>query len=198
MISYLGLVGSLTASTVALVIAILGWRRSDKRAQLDKEDAVARERANLLADLLELHFDALAAQHIGKNDAKMKAILLRLPGHLATTLRVRLKLGYTMKDVPLDPASAKRLGPATTATPHEAGYKWMIFDRSSVLKGRGFEPYPEWIEAELAYDIAGQRGGDQDAVLRALSHDVRNPQDAVIAQLQQHQEQREITSGDTQ
>jgi hypothetical protein len=121
---------------------------------------------------------------------------LRLPGHLATTLRVRLKLGYTMKDVSLDTASAARLGPATAAVPHDAGHKWLIFDRSSVLKGRGFQSYPEWIEAELAYDIAGQLGGDQDAVLAALSKDVRGPKDAVIARLQENKQQREITPGD--
>jgi hypothetical protein len=116
----------------------------------------------------------------------MKAILLRLPGHLATTLRVRLKLQHTMKDVPLDPASAARLRPDEQ---HDAGHKWLIFDRSSVLTKRAFEPYPEWIEAELAYDIAGQLGGDQDAVLHALSKDVRDPKDATVAALQKAREQ---------
>jgi hypothetical protein len=54
----------------------------------------------------------------------------------------------------------------------------LIFDRSSALTRRAFRPYREWIEAELLYDIAGQLNGDQDAVLRALSHDVRAPEDA--------------------
>jgi hypothetical protein len=108
-----------------------------------------------------------------KSDAKMKAILLQLPGQLATTLRVKLKLQHTMKDVALDPASAARLGP------HERDdvvHKRLIFGRSSVLTGRGFQPHPEWIEAELAYDIAGELGGDQDAVLHALSKEVRDPE----------------------
>ncbi|MDQ3762979.1 MAG: hypothetical protein M3460_15415 [Actinomycetota bacterium] len=53
--------------------------------------------------------------------------------------------------------------------PHNAGHKWLIFDRTSVLIGRAFQPYREWIEFELAYDIAGLRENDQDAVLTALS-----------------------------
>lgn len=166
MTGYLGFVGSLIASVIALLIAIWGWRKSDRRAQLDEEDAVRREQAKLLAELLELSIGAADARHLNMHDAKMKAILLTLPGHLATTLRVRLKLQYTMKDVPVDSASAARLRPGE---PHDAGHKWLIFDRSSVLTGRSFQPYPEWIEAELAYDIAGLRGGDQDAVLTALS-----------------------------
>jgi hypothetical protein len=193
MTSYLGLIGSLAASSVALAIAVIGWRKSDKRDQQGKDDATRQRRGELLADLLELHLDALAARHLEKNDARMKAILLRLPGHLATTLRVRLKLQYTMKDVPLDPASAGRLRPTEE---HDAGHKWLIFDRSSVLTGRAFEPFPEWIEAELAYDIAGLVGDDQDAVLRALSKDVRNTRDAAIAMLQRHNGQQEAIAGD--
>lgn len=54
-----------------------------------------------------------------------------------------------------------------------------------ILTKRAFEPRPEWIEAELAYDIAGLRGHDQDAILKALSHDVRDPKDAVVVSLQQ-------------
>ncbi|WP_410570711.1 hypothetical protein [Amycolatopsis sp. cmx-4-61] len=193
MTGYLGLIGSLIASSVALFIATMGWRRSDQRAQQDKDGAAARERATLLAKLLELHLDAVHAKHLGRNDAMMKAILLRLPGHLATTLRSRLELKHTMKDVPLDPASAARLRPAEE---HDAGHKWLIFDRSSVLTGRSFQPYPEWIEAELAYDIAGQLGGDQDAVLLALSKDARNPKDAAIAMLQQAKSQNELEGSD--
>ncbi|MET9226000.1 hypothetical protein [Lentzea sp. NPDC003310] len=192
MTPYLGLIGSVVASVAALFIAVVGWRKSDQRARQDKEDAASCGRAALLAELLELHLDAHAARHLEKNDARMKAILLRLPGHLATTLRVRLKLQHTMKDVPLDPQSAARLRPTEA---HDAGHKWLIFDRSSVLTQRGFQPYPEWVEAELAYDIAGELGGDQDAVLRALSHDVRDPKDAAIAILRRENEQRNIASG---
>ena len=194
MTSYLGIIGSLVASTVALSIAIAGWRRADRRAEQDKNDAAARHRATLLGELLALHFDAVQEGSPAKNDAKMKAVLLQLPGHLATMLRSKLKLQYTMKDVALDAASAARLRPHEDP---EAGYKWLIFDRSSVLTGRGFEPRPEWIEAELAYDIAGERGGDQDAVLRALSKDVRDPKDAVVATLQAANEQRELSNGDS-
>jgi hypothetical protein len=175
------------ASTVALWIATMGWRKAERRAEQDKLDAAAHHRAALLAQLLELHLDALPSGQLThhasqtKNDAKMKAILLQLPGHLATTLRVKLKLQYTMKGAPLDSASAARLRPDER---HDAGHKWLIFDRSSVLTGRGFQPYPEWIEAELAYDIAGELSGDQDAVLHALSEDVRDPKDATVAALQ--------------
>ncbi|GAA1027839.1 MULTISPECIES: hypothetical protein [Amycolatopsis] len=97
-----------------------------------------------------------------------------------------------MDGVVLDAASAARLRPHEE--PH-AGRKWLIFDRSSVVTGRGFDSYPEWIEAELAYDIAGERGGDQDAVLRGLSKDVRDPKDAVVAMLQKVNRQRELPNG---
>lgn len=180
MTNYLSLIGSLLASTVALWIAIMGWRRAEERAEQDKHDVTARARAQMLAKLLELHLDAAHAKQLTRNDAHMKALLLQLPGYLATTLRVRLKMKHTMKGVPLDPASAARLKPHEQG---DAGFKWLIFDRSSVLTGRGFEPYPEWIEAELAYDIAGGLGGDQDAVLHALSQDVRDPKDATVAML---------------
>lgn len=120
----------------------------------------------MLAELLELSIGAADARRLSLHDAKMKAILLILPGHLATVLRARLKLQYTMKDVLLDSASAARLRPGE---PFDAGHKWLIFDRSSALTGRGFQPYPEWVETELSYDIVGLRGGDQDAVLAALS-----------------------------
>ena len=89
-----------------------------------------------------------------------------------------------MKGVSLDSASAARL---RSSEQDDAGYKWLIFDRSSVVTSRGFQPYPEWIEAELAYDIAGQLGGDQDAVLLALSQDVRDPKDVTVALLQRTQ-----------
>lgn len=194
MTNYLGIIGSLVASTVALWIAISGWRRADRRAEQDRNDAAARHRAALLGELLALHFDTAHDGDPTKNDARMKAILLQLPGHLATTLRSKLKLQYTMTNAALDAASAARL--RAHEEPH-AGHKWLIFDRSSVLTGRGFEPRPEWIEAELAYDIAGERGGDQDAVLRALSKDVRGPKDAVVATLQAANEQREPPNGDS-
>lgn len=122
----------------------------------------------------------------------MKAILLQLPGHLATVLRVRLKLEHTMKGVPFDPASAARL---RAHEDHDAGHKWLIFDRNSVLTNRGFLPYPEWVEAELAYDIAGELGGDQEAVLQALSKDVRDPKDATVATLQDAKKKRELEAG---
>jgi hypothetical protein len=195
MADYLGIIGSVLASTVALWIATMGWRRADRRAQQDREDAAGRERAALLAELLELHFDSRGIGETDKHIARMKAILLRLPGHLATVLRARLKLQYTMKDVPLDPASAARLRPDED---HDAGHKWLIFDRSSVLTKRAFRPYDEWIEAELAYDIAGQVGGDQDAVLRALSKDVRDPKDAAVAMLRDAKEQGELEAGNGQ
>lgn len=166
MTGYLSLAGSLIASATALLIATWGWRRSDRRAQQDKESAVREKQAELLAELLELSIGAADARHLSMHDAKMKAILLTLPGHLATVLRVRLKLQYTMKDAPLDSTSAARLRPGESV---DGGYKWLIFDRSSALTGRSFQPYPEWVETELAYDIAGLRGGDQDAVLAALS-----------------------------
>ncbi|SEP54560.1 hypothetical protein [Amycolatopsis saalfeldensis] len=58
----------------------------------------------------------------------MKAILLQLPGYLATTLRSRLKLQYTMKklqytmkDVALDAASAGRLSRTKSPTPATSG-----------------------------------------------------------------------------
>lgn len=198
MTDYLGIIGSLLASTVALWIAINGWRRVARRAEQDKLDAAARDRVVLLAELLELHLDAVHEQHLTsqvrqtRNDAKMKAILLRLPGHLATTLRVKLKLEHTMKGVPLDPVSAARLRPDER---EDAGNKWLIFDRNSVLTNRGFQPYPEWIEAELAYDIAGELDADQDAVLHALSKDVRRSQDAIVAALQDAKRKRELEAG---
>lgn len=139
----------------------------------------------MLAQLLELHLTAVETRHLDEHNAKMKAILLTLPGHMAAILRVRLKLQYTMKGVPLDPASAARLRPDDD---HDAGHKWLIFDRASVLTKRAFEPRPEWIEAELAYDIAGLREHDRDAVLKALGHDVRDPKDATVAMLQRHQQ----------
>jgi hypothetical protein len=49
-----------------------------------------------------------------------------------------------------------------------------------------FGPYPEWIEAELVYDIAGELGGDQDAVLRALSKNVRELHGAVSVALEKN------------
>jgi hypothetical protein len=171
---YLGLIGSLLASSIALWIATMGWRKTDQRTQQDREDTASRERAALLAELLELHLNSQDTEDSQKHNAKMKAILLRLPGHLATILRVQVNLQYTMKDVPLDPASAARLRPDEQ---HDAGHKWLIFDRSSAQTKRAFLPYDEWIEAELAYDIAGQLGDDQDAVLHALSKDARDPKD---------------------
>ena len=97
--------------------------------------------------------------------------------------------------MPLDPASAARLQPDEQ---HDAGHKWLIFDRSSVLTNRSFEPRPEWIEAELAYDIAGQLGGDQDEVLRALKKDRRNTSDSAVAMLQDTARQRELEASDDQ
>lgn len=188
MTDYLGIIGSLLASSIALTIAITGWRRVDQRAEQDKLDAAARGRAALLAQLLELYLDDAPVGTPSKltvgstRNAKMKAILLQLPGHLATTLRIQLNLRHTMKGVPLDPASAARL---RAHEDHDAGHKWLIFDRSSAMTNRAFQPYPEWVEAELAYDIAGELGGDQGAVLQALSKDVRNPKDAAVAALQE-------------
>ncbi|MFD2469074.1 hypothetical protein [Amycolatopsis silviterrae] len=145
MTGYFGIIGSLVASVVALGIAIAGWRRSDQRAEQDKDDAAAGARGALLGELPALHFDAVGAGDASRNDAKMKAILPQLPGYLATALRVRLRLQYTMDGVALDAASAARL--RLHEEPH-AGRKWLIFDRSSVITGRGFDSYPEWIEAE--------------------------------------------------
>ena len=93
----------------------------------------------------------------------MKAILLILPGNLATVLRIRLGLNYTVTGVPLDSGSQTRLG----GDENDSGLKWLIFARSSSIN-QGFEPRPEWVEAELAYDIAGLLDGDQEAVLAAL------------------------------
>jgi hypothetical protein len=129
MTNYLGLAGSLIASVVALTIAIVGWRKSDRRAQEEKQSAARKEQAAQLRKLLELSLDAAETRHLSKHDAKMKAILLTLPGHFATVLRNRLRLEYTMKDVALDPASAARL----RADEQDAGHKWLIFDRSSGL-----------------------------------------------------------------
>lgn len=185
MTEYLPLFGPLIPSVVALYIAIKGWRKADQRAEEDRERVVRAEHAKQLAELLELHFAAVHAKNLTMNDAKMKAILLPLPGYLATLLRVRLELQYTMKDVQLDPASAARLEPQDA---NQAGSKWKILDRNSVLPKGTFNKYqlrPEWIEAELAYDIAGLLGDDQDAVLKALSKDVRDPKDAAVAMLQQ-------------
>jgi hypothetical protein len=192
MTSYFGLVGTLLASGVALWIATMGWRRAERRAEQDKFDAAARGRTALLTELLELYLDDAPVGAPSRvtngatRDAKMKAILLQLPGHLATVLRVQLRLRHTMKDAPLDPASAARLRPDE---PHDADHKWLIFDRSSALTQRTFMPYPEWIEAELAYDIAGELGSNQDAVLHALSKDVRDLHDAVSVALQRNNEQ---------
>jgi hypothetical protein len=72
----------------------------------------------------------------------------------------------------------------------------LIFDRASVLPKRSPERSPERIEAELAYDIAGLLGGDQDAVLHALSKDTRNTSDAAVAMLQEAKLQRELEAGD--
>lgn len=174
MTPYLNLAGSVIASVVALTIAVIGWRKSDRRVQEEKQEAVRKEQAAKLAELLELSIDAVESRNLTKHDAKMKAILLTLPGHFATVLRNRLRLDYTMKDVPLDAASAVRLRADET----KAGHKWLIFDRSSAVTNRAMQPYPEWIEAELAYDIAGLLGGDQDAVLVALSKDPRATHDA--------------------
>lgn len=185
MTGLLSLIGSLIASGIALFIATRGWQKSDRRALEDRDERIRLHQADLLAQLLGCHFAALAKNNMGAHDAEMKAVLLQLPGHLATTLRHRLKLQYTMKSVPLDLTSAARLH---AHEKHDAGHKWLIFDRSSVLTKRTFEPRAEWIEAELAYDIAGLRGGDQDAVLAALKHDVRDPKDAAIAMLQERGE----------
>jgi hypothetical protein len=81
--------------------------------------------------------------------------------------------------VDVDPATAARLNPEEL---HDAGHKWRIFDRASALTGRSFKAYPEWIEAELAYDIAGLLGGDQEAVLAALSKGIRDVGTAVELQ----------------
>ena len=138
MTNYFSLIGSLVASIVALSIAVWNARRADR---LRNED-----------------------RHMTLHDGEMRAILLTLPGNLATVLRIRLKLNYTVTNVPLDPASLARL----REDEKDSGHKWLIFDRASAITGSGFEPRSEWIEAELAYDIAGLRGGDQDAVLAAL------------------------------
>lgn len=109
MTNYLGIIGSLVASTVALWIAMSGWRRADRRAKQDRNDAAARHRAALLGELLALHFDAAHDGDPTKNDARMKAILLQLPGHLATTLRSKLKLGCDCMPTGSLPQSANQV-----------------------------------------------------------------------------------------
>lgn len=180
---------SLIAPAVALIIAVgnAWWdnrrrkkdreeserlRERDRRAaeqlrQQEREEAARAHQAEQLAKLLTLYTTTGPVQGgaAEMSDREMKAILLTLPGHLATVLRIGLALNYTTAGVPLDPPSLARLGGDENA---DAGQKWQIFDRASAITNRGFEPRLEWVEAELAYDIAGLRGGDQDAVLAAL------------------------------
>jgi hypothetical protein len=183
----------------ALAFALRGWRhdtaardlqheREEKRRQEDQEEArrVDEERrdqarradqADQLRELLGLWLverAALVAGHNaemrGREIAQMKAILLTLPGYLASCLRMHLKLNWTTIGVQLDPASVARLRDGDAK---DVGAKWLIFDRASKLR-RSFKTRPEWIEAEIAYDIAGLTGGDQDAVLEALHNDPRS------------------------
>lgn len=185
MTGVLSLIGSLIASSIALYIATRGWKKSDERALEDRDERSRLRQADLLARLLDLHFTAVGANRLTMNDPQMKAILLTLPGHLATILRLRLKLDYTVRAVPLDQATAARLQHYQQP---EAGDKWMLFDKSSRPRKTAFDTHPEWVEAELAYDIAGLRGEDQDAVLKALGYDIRDPKDAVVAMLQERRE----------
>ncbi|MFE2752693.1 hypothetical protein ACFXGA_11915 [Actinosynnema sp. NPDC059335] len=113
---------------------------------------------------------------VGRDIAKAKAILLQLPGHRATIVRVALGLRHTMHDVPVDAATAARLKPTE---PHDAGHKWWIFDRASALNRQSLDARPELVEAEIAYDIAGLLGRDQETVLQALKTDVRDLDTAV-------------------
>lgn len=193
MTNYLSLIGTLIASAVALGIAVWNARRSDRHRREDaeaaeqqrrqdrmaveqqrreeREAAVRAHQAEQLAKLLTLHatagppvFTPMMSPAPPSVSGQMRAILLTLPGHLATVLRIKLKLNYTVTGVPLDQASRARLHDDE----NDAGKKWLIFDRASAITSRGFEPRPEWIEAELTYDIEGLLGGDQDAVLAAL------------------------------
>ena len=176
----LGLLGSLTASIVALTIAIIGWRKADARDVASKADADRGERVRVLAELLELHALSMSGTTSDRR-AQMRARLLVLPGHLATVLRLDLGLRHTMVGVPLDAVSAARLPESEKP---EAGLKWVIFERSSAVRRGSFAARPEWIEAELVYDIAGVKGDDQEAVLVALKKDVRDLGTAVAAEIQ--------------
>src|SRR5688500_14265399 len=103
----LGSAGPLIASTVALVIAGLGWYIQSRRDRNAKDERLRRDQADLLAELLELCV-AACDELTGRDAAKAKAILIRLPGHLATILRPALKLKHTMHG-PLDKATVARL-----------------------------------------------------------------------------------------
>ncbi|WP_330271184.1 hypothetical protein OG205_29115 [Lentzea sp. NBC_00516] len=176
---------AILTSSVAIWIAISNWTKQQKRDDEDRVQAQHKELATQVAELLRLYL-ATGCQIIeGQEAARSKAILLTLPGHLATLLRAAYDLQHTMRGVPLDPATAGRMKPED---PQDAGGKWKLFDRNSIQQQRALrrkQPYREWVEAELAYDIAGLRGGDQDAVLKALSMDMRDPKSAAIGLLEQ-------------
>jgi hypothetical protein len=180
--NWLSLVGTIVASATALTIAFVGWKRQDRREQQDRIDAVKEKQVQLLADLLELSIAGGGVPE-GRDAAKAKAILLRLPGHLATVLRPALGLKHTMH-VPVDVATAARMKPTE---PHDASHKWWIFNRASALTNREFRARREWIEAEILYDIAGLMGEDQDVILAALKKDVRDMDTAIRVHIQQQQ-----------
>ncbi|MEU5694849.1 hypothetical protein [Actinosynnema sp. NPDC020468] len=185
----LSLLGPLLASGVALFIATRGWKRQDQRDEEDRQHDKNIRQAALLAELLELSI-AHGGMPTGGDAHRAKSILLQLPGHLGVILRPSLGLSHTMH-VPLDKASAARLRPDEQ---QDAGLKWKIFDRASPISGQSFGERPDWIEAEIAYDIAGLTGGDQDAVLQALGRDHRD-MNSIIRH--DYQQLKGITSNST-
>ncbi|MEU3649290.1 hypothetical protein ACFWNN_25485 [Lentzea sp. NPDC058450] len=178
----LTLVGPTIASVVALTIAVIGWRKQTRRDEKERTDRLKSQKAELLAELLELCI-ANSGLPVGRDVARAKAILLRLPGNIATVLRQALNLRYTMH-VPLDEATAVRM---KSTGPHDANDKWEIFDAASALTRGSFSARREWIEAEIVYDIAGLMGDDQDAVLAALKKDVRDLSTALRVNMRDQQ-----------
>jgi hypothetical protein len=178
-----GLANAIIAGTVALLIAVASGWLIHWRWQKDRDDRRKEEQAKQLARLLQLHMTpSMGPEHFA-NVAEMKAILLTLPGHFATLLRTGLDLRHTMRGVPVDPVTARRLKPDER---DEAGHKWLLFQRSSADPGKTLnrkQPADEWVEAELAYDIAGLLNGDQQAVLDALSKDMRDEQATALNDL---------------
>jgi hypothetical protein len=156
-----GIAAPYFGSAIALGIAIVGIVRDNRKRAEDRRVTRVTQVADKLIELLRLYiadpYDGIDVQ---------KAVLLTLPGDLATILRIKLGLTYTVKDVPLSSADRARLRADET----DAGHKWLIFARASVGDQSldRYAPRSEWVEAELRYDIAALLGGDQDAVLADL------------------------------
>src|SRR5689334_4143871 len=102
---------AIITSSVALWIANSNWTRQQKRDDEDRVQARHKEQAALLAELLQLYLSTGRQIVDGPEAARSKAILLTLPGHLATLLRTAYDLKHTVRGVPLDLATAARMKP---------------------------------------------------------------------------------------